>query len=125
VILIAVLGAGLTVGLSTFAGGQLAVRQDYGQIQKLQAAITRIDYEIKNGSGVSVAGNVVSYTLTSSKSIYAKGTQLILLSGGAEHVLTDNISNFTASYANSLLNISFTTTLANGASTQTTLYIHA
>ena len=68
---------------------------------------------------------MIGYTFSSTKSIYAKGTLLILLSDGTEHVLTDNISNFTASYANSLLNISFTTTLANGASTQTTLYIHA
>jgi prepilin-type N-terminal cleavage/methylation domain-containing protein len=121
IILVAILGTGLTVGFSTFASGQLSVRQNFTQSMKLQVAVTRILYELKSTSSVSVSSNIITL---SSKTLYVSGSNLILNTGGTEHVLTDNISNFSATYASGLVHVSFDTGLADGAKTQTSLYVH-
>ena len=41
-----------------------------------------------------------------------------------EHILTDNISAMTASYASNLVNIAFTTKLADNLTTTTTLAVY-
>ncbi|OIO05617.1 MAG: hypothetical protein AUJ49_01010 [Desulfovibrionaceae bacterium CG1_02_65_16] len=124
IILLGVLGTGLTIGFVYFAKSQQSLTQNYQQAQKIQIAITRILYEIKNCSTVSATGNVVSYTLGDSKSIYDSDGKLILNDAGTEHVLTDNIAGLTASYADNMVNIAFTTQLADNATTQTTLSIY-
>jgi prepilin-type N-terminal cleavage/methylation domain-containing protein len=124
-VLLGVLGTGLIVGFSYFTSAQLALRQNYAQNQKVQLAMTRLLYEIKNASSVTASANTISYTFSSAKQIYQSNGTLVLLSGGNAHVLTDNVTGFTATYANNLLAITLTTSLANGASTQTVLYVHA
>jgi len=124
VVLIGVLGTGMTMGFVYFTRAQQALAQNYQQAQKIQVAITRILYELKNSSSVSTTGNSVSYIFGTSKSLYVTGGKLILNDSGTEHVLTDNVSSIATSYANNMVNLAFNSTLSDNATTQTTLAIY-
>lgn len=123
-ILVGVLGAGLTVGFTYVSKRHQALRNDYQQAQKMQVAVARIYYEIKNSGGVTLSGNTASFTFGSAKSLYASSGRLILSVAGAEHVLCDNIASLSMTYASNLLRITFVTNLAEGNSAATVLYIH-
>lgn len=124
-VLVGLLAAGITTGFVYFLGHQQSATQDYQQAQKLQLAITRITYELKNASDVTVAGNVVSYTRGEARSISLKNGKLVLYAGGADHILTDNVSAMTANYADRMATMTFTTKLADGQTTTTTLAVYA
>lgn len=123
-LLIGVLGTGLTAGFTFFARQQQIVRRNYQQAQRIQVALARIAYEVKNGSSLSVAANKASYTLGNARSFYLSGSRLILNVAGTEHVLTDNVQSLSVNYASNLVNVSFVTTLADNstASTSVSLY---
>jgi len=124
VVLIGVLGTGMTMGFVYFTRAQQALAQNYQQAQKIQVAITRILYELKNSSSVSATTSSVSYVFGSSKSIYVSGGKLILNDAGTAHILTDNVSSIVASYTNNMVNLAFNSTLSDNATTQTTLAIY-
>jgi len=123
-VLVGVLGSGTTMGLVYFAQQQQTLRRNFQQSQKIQIAITRIMYEIKNCSSISTTNNIVSYTFGNAKTLSENNGRLILTDAGAAHILTDNISNLTAAYSDKLLSIAFTTTLSNNATTATSLSIY-
>ena len=123
-VLVGILAAGITTGFTYFLRQQQSATQDYQQAQKMQLAITRVTYELKNSASLSVSGGVISYTLGDARSIYAKNGLLILYAGGAEHILTDNIASMTASYADNMVKIAIATKLADGLTTTTNLAVY-
>ncbi len=92
---------------------------NYHQMQKNQSALLRIILEMQSATVSPFTNNIITYTPTgesSSRTIAKTGTNLILHkdSDETDHILTNNVSSFTATYTNSVLHITLSTTFSDG-----------
>ena len=119
-VLVGLIGTYFLYGYMNSVRAHVYADQDYQQSQKNQAAILRLMLEMQSASSVSVASNVISYTYSSYiRTIYLSGANLILHKNldSTNHILTDNVSSFSASYDSSskILSITLSSSYANSA----------
>lgn len=106
------IGAVFLRGYVTSVKTHVNADDNYQQIQKNQAGILRIILEMQNSTGLSVVNNVLTYTYNgATRTISKSGTNLVLHknSDNSDHILIDNVSNFTALLSVKKLSFSVTT----------------
>lgn len=111
-VLLGMIGAVFLRGYVTSVKTHVNADDNYQQIQKNQAGILRIILEMQNSTGLSVANNVLTYTYNgATRTISKSGTNLVLHknSDNSDHILIDNVSNFTALLSVKKLSFSVTT----------------
>lgn len=111
-VLLGMIGAVFLRGYVTSVKTHVNADDNYQQIQKNQAGILRIILEMQNSTGLSVVNNVLTYTYNgATRTISKSGTNLVLHknSDNSDHILIDNVSNFTALLSVKKLSFSVTT----------------
>ena len=124
-VLLGLIGTYFLGGYMNVARSHVNADENYQQTQKTQSALLRMILEMQGASSVSVTSNVITYTpygSATARTISLSGTNLILHKNSeasdVNHVLTDNVSGFTASYSNSTVSYSLTTSFS-GSVTKT------
>lgn len=119
-ILLGLIGTYFFVGYMNIARTHIEADANYQQTQKTQSALLRMILEMQGASGVSVVNNVITYTPNSSsttRTISKSGTNLVLHrdSDNTNHILVDNVSEFTITYSNSTAYFTITTNTTGDA----------
>lgn len=119
-VLLGLIGGYFLSGYMNVTRAHVNADADYQQMQQNQTAILRIILEMQGASISSVTSNVITYTpygASTTRTISKSGTNLLLHrnSDNTNHILVGNVSAFAASYSNSTLSFTLTTTFSNSA----------